>query len=280
MKTRVISGTVIGVLTVVFGLLGGPALGMLLMICACAAYLELTKAMGLAREGGAPGALQVTGLVFTVAYYVALVLSDHFFGGVPHAQIALFAVVACFIVMMAFYVLRFPRFHAGQITAAVFCFLYAPVLMSFIYRARLLPYGMFAYALIFFCSWICDTCAYFTGRLLGRHKMAPVLSPKKTIEGAVGGILGSALFCFLTAIAMEKIYPDHQLGVRVGFAVIGLIGGLISQIGDLAASAIKRDYGIKDYGNLIPGHGGMMDRFDSAIYMAPVIYFLATVVLK
>ena len=280
MKTRVISGTVIGVLTVVFGLLGGPALCMLLMICACAAYLELTKAMGLAKEGGAPGLLQVTGLVFTVLYYVALVLSDHIFGGVPHTQIALFAVVACFVVMMAFYVLLFPRFHAGQITAAVFCFIYAPVLMSFIYRARLLPYGIFAYALIFFCSWICDTCAYFTGRLIGRHPMAPVLSPKKTIEGGIGGVLGSVLFCFLTAVVMEKVYPGQQLSVRIGFAAIGLIGGFISQIGDLAASAIKRDFGIKDYGNLIPGHGGMMDRFDSAIYMAPVIYLLAMAVLR
>lgn len=280
MKTRVISGTVIGVLTVVFGLLGGPALCMLLMICACAAYLELTKAMGLAKEGGAPGLFQMTGLVFTVLYYVALVLSDHIFGGVPHTQIALFAVVACFVVMMAFYVLLFPRFHAGQITAAVFCFIYAPVLMSFIYRARLLPYGIFAYALIFFCSWICDTCAYFTGRLIGRHPMAPVLSPKKTIEGGIGGVLGSALFCFLTAVVMEKVYPGQQLSVRIGFAAIGLIGGFISQIGDLAASAIKRDFGIKDYGNLIPGHGGMMDRFDSAIYMAPVIYLLAMAVLR
>ena len=280
MKTRVISGTVIGVLTVVFGLLGGPALCMLLMICACAAYLELTKAMGLAKEGGALGLLQVTGLVFTVLYYVALVLSDHIFGGVPHTQIALFAVVACFVVMMAFYVLLFPRFHAGQITAAVFCFIYAPVLMSFIYRARLLPYGIFAYALIFFCSWICDTCAYFTGRLIGRHPMAPVLSPKKTIEGGIGGVLGSALFCFLTAVVMEKVYPGQQLSVRIGFAAIGLIGGFISQIGDLAASAVKRDFGIKDYGNLIPGHGGMMDRFDSAIYMAPVIYLLAMAVLR
>ena len=127
--------------------------------------------------------------------------------------------------------------------------------------------------LIFLSSWGCDTCAYCVGMLIGRHKMAPRLSPKKSVEGGVGGIAGAALLGVLFALAMNKwggadVSPLH-------YAVICAAGGAISQVGDLAASAIKRNHEIKDYGKLIPGHGGILDRFDSVIFTAPVIYYLA-----
>ncbi len=109
--------------------------------------------------------------------------------------------------------------------------------------------------------------------------MTPKLSPKKSIEGAIGGVVGSALAGVLFGyFIVERVVPDQQ--ITWVFAVIGGIGAMISQIGDLAASAIKRNHNIKDYGHLIPGHGGIMDRFDSVIFTAPMIYGLALLFIR
>ena len=179
--------------------------------------------------------------------------------------------------MMTVYVLTFPKFRSEQVMAGFFSFVYAPLLMSYIARARALPYGIFMYALIFICSSVCDTCALAAGMMFGKHKMAPVLSPKKTIEGAVGGVAGSALCSFILGIAAQ--YADPGADFRIRFLIIGICGALVSMIGDLAASAIKRNHEIKDYGKLIPGHGGIMDRFDSIIFTAPLIYILGVLLL-
>lgn len=132
--------------------------------------------------------------------------------------------------------------------------------------------------MILISSWISDTCAYCVGMLLGKHKLAPVLSPKKSVEGAVGGVVGTAIVGALFGFFMsEQIVTDRQ--VTMIFALIGAIGSVVAQMGDLAASAIKRNYNIKDYGKLIPGHGGIMDRFDSVLVTAPMIYFLFTLLI-
>lgn len=117
-----------------------------------------------------------------------------------------------------------------------------------------------------------DIMAYFTGYAIGKHKLAPNLSPKKTIEGSVGGALGATIFCGLFGYF---VMPDlfHQC------IIMGLVGGIVSQCGDLTASAFKRKMGIKDYGHLIPGHGGIMDRFDSVIFVAPFIYYCIAFIL-
>ena len=108
--------------------------------------------------------------------------------------------------------------------------------------------------------------------LLGKHKMAPKLSPKKSVEGGIGGVLGAALLGVLFALAVNQ-WAGAQAGV-LEYAIICGVGGMISQVGDLAASAIKRNHEIKDYGKLIPGHGGILDRFDSVIFTAPIINYL------
>lgn len=111
-----------------------------------------------------------------------------------------------------------------------------------------------------------DVCAYFTGMAIGRHKLCPKISPKKTIEGAIGGVVGSILVCGIFGFYFANQYFIHCLA-------IGAIGAVISQCGDLTASIFKRKMGIKDYGNLIPGHGGILDRFDSVLFTAPTIYY-------
>lgn len=133
--------------------------------------------------------------------------------------------------------------------------------------------AMVAYCLI--VSWVADGGAYFVGRALGKHKMAPVLSPKKTVEGAVGGFVISLILSLGTAF----VYADvlHCLPWKVNFlhlATISAVCILMSMFGDISFSAVKRQYGIKDFGNLMPGHGGVLDRFDSVLFVCPTFYLL------
>ena len=161
---------------------------------------------------------------------------------------------------------------------AFFSVIYAPVMFSFIYLIRNRENGFWLVWFVFIASWVSDTCAYCVGMLFGKHKLAPVLSPKKSIEGAVGGIVGSALAGILYGLLLVSVSDITYSGLWI-CALIGAVGSVFSQIGDLAASGIKRHYNIKDYGKLIPGHGGIMDRFDSVIVTAPLIYFLVTLFL-
>ncbi|MBQ4066714.1 MAG: phosphatidate cytidylyltransferase [Clostridia bacterium] len=130
--------------------------------------------------------------------------------------------------------------------------------------------GALIYLLVFIAPWVTDTFAYFCGMLLGRHKLIPSVSPKKTVEGSIGGIVfciaGCILYRYVLALLGNEALPPIWI-----FAVLGLIISIVSQIGDLIFSLIKRRYGIKDYGIIFPGHGGVLDRFDSVIATAPLM---------
>ena len=148
-------------------------------------------------------------------------------------------------------------------------------MLSFLYQTRVMDDGAFLVWLIFLSSWGCDTCAYCSGMLLGKHKLAPVLSPKKSVEGAVGGTLGAAAL----GLIFSTVFGGHMAQIenpQLACTLACAIAAVISQVGDLAASAVKRNHNVKDYGHLIPGHGGIMDRFDSMIFTAPAIYFALT----
>jgi phosphatidate cytidylyltransferase len=123
------------------------------------------------------------------------------------------------------------------------------------------------FLLLLVIIWIGDTAAYYGGRALGRHALAPVISPKKTVEGAVAGLLGS--------VAAGVIFGVWRLGADPArLAAVSLLAAAVGQIGDLAESAIKRSVGVKDSSSILPGHGGMLDRFDSVLFAAPVFYWL------
>ncbi|MEG2787847.1 MAG: phosphatidate cytidylyltransferase [Romboutsia sp.] len=126
--------------------------------------------------------------------------------------------------------------------------------------------------LIFIIAFATDTFAYFSGYLFGKHKLIPKVSPKKTVEGSIGGILGSAMLCILFGYIFKLNL--------VSMAIIGSLGSIVAQCGDLFASSIKRYVGIKDYGKLIPGHGGILDRFDSVILVAPYVYYAIDFFIK
>ena len=283
MKQRIISGTIIAAVIVAFGLMGGYPLALLIMVCSLIGYQELARAAGFLDSSEKVNILTGLASGITVIYYIGLMILQSRWGAQPDQMVfasdffTVMIIVIAFIALMTAYVFTFPRFKSEQVMASFFSFVYATILLSFVYRSRILPYGIFMYALIFVCSSVCDTCALAAGVKFGKHKMAPVLSPKKTIEGAIGGVLGSALCSLLLSLLVRYVNPEAKFGTQ--FVIIGICGSLFGMVGDLAASAIKRNHGVKDYGNLIPGHGGIMDRVDSILFTAPLIYILGVFLL-
>lgn len=259
--TRLISGVIVLAIAVAAMLLGGNILFAFVFLISLIGMTELYKTSGIAREW--PG---YAGYLSAVIYEIVLWL------GVKNG--GLMAVAAGVLLIMTVYVFSFPRYKADEIFCAIAGLVYVTVLMSFIYQVRILADGLYIIPLIFICAWGNDTCAYCVGVLIGKHKMSPKLSPKKSIEGFVGGIAGAVIIgCiygyFFGSNLASLASPVMACGIIAG------VGALIAVVGDLAASAIKRDKGIKDYGRLIPGHGGILDRFDSILFTAPVVYILA-----
>lgn len=273
MLVRLISGILLLVILAVVMVSGGWLLFGFTLLISLIGFQELIKATGVRTDPQKYSPVEMVGYIGIVAYYVLL-----FVRGMD--AFSLFPVILTIMGMMLVYVLAFPKYEASRIMAAGFSFLYAPVFLSFIYLTRLLPHGIYLVWLIFCGSWASDTCAYVVGMLFGRHKLAPILSPKKTIEGSVGGILGAALIGYLYAYILCRFGNTEVTdAILWAFPAISAIGALLSQIGDLAASGIKRNHNIKDYGKLIPGHGGIMDRFDSVIVTAPLIYYCSMLFL-
>lgn len=270
--TRLISGVVLVIVALIVLLLGDAALLITLGIISLIAFYELMKAVGVHTAQKKANALEMAGYISILAYYAMLYLTD------DSVYIVLMMILPLLAVMFV-YVFTFPKYHAGQVMSTYFCIIYAPVMFSFIYMTRELEYGIWLVWMIFISSWICDTFAYVVGMTIGKHKLAPKLSPKKSIEGSVGGIVGSAVVGALFGyFFVERVIDTQQ--ITWVFALISAVGAVVSQVGDLTASAIKRNHNIKDYGRLIPGHGGIMDRFDSVIVTAPMIYFLAVLLIR
>ena len=144
-------------------------------------------------------------------------------------------------------------------------------------------HGMFYALVCVFSAWIPDAGAFIAGKLFGKHKLCPEISPKKTVEGAIGGLLGGVIGMTVFKLVADSmahtltVYPPIEMaaGPQISWGAVfalGIIGSTISQIGDLSFSVIKREFGVKDYGNLLPGHGGILDRFDSVTFVAPFVW--------
>lgn len=262
MKTRVLSGLLLTVITLLTLILGGDVLFATVVVISLIGMTELYKILEINNQ-----LLGIVGYVAAVAYFALIRFGRADF-------VTMFTIVFL-IALMAVYVFTYPKYRAEQITLTFFGLFYVAVMLSYVYQVRMLEQGAFLVWLIFGCSWGCDTCAYFVGVTMGKHKMAPVLSPKKSVEGGIGGIVGAALLGAIYAALINHFAPGINANVILYAAICG-VGGAISQVGDLAASAIKRNYNIKDYGKLIPGHGGILDRFDSVIITAPIIFYMAT----
>lgn len=257
--TRLLSGIVLVVILLATGLLGGNILWGFCFLISMIGLSEFYRVFKVEKSLG------IIGYILSVVYYLALLFYHGNVNGALFMAIELMAAAGI-------YVLQYPKYNTEQVFASILGVLYLPMMLSYIYQIRIAEDGLFAIWLIFLCSWGCDTCAYCVGVLFGKHKLAPVLSPKKSIEGAIGGVVGAALLgCIYGAVVSKYLVMGNA---PLYFAITCAVGAVISQFGDLIASGIKRQHGIKDYGKLIPGHGGILDRFDSVIFTAPLIYAL------
>lgn len=261
-RARLFSGIVLVLLAIILVSEGGKLLYCVTALLSLIGMYELYRVMDIEKK-----ALGAAGYLACISYYGLV-----WFEGPQHVTLM---AVAALMLLMTIYVFTFPAYGTEQVTVAFFGIFYVGIMLSYLYQVRAMADGRYLVWLIFLSSWGCDTSAYCTGMLFGKHKLAPILSPKKSIEGAVGGVIGAGLLgvlyaCLFGGRMLEIENPQLACGAACAIAAV------ISQIGDLAASAIKRNHDVKDYGHLIPGHGGVLDRFDSVIFTAPAIFFAVT----
>ena len=257
------SSCILMIITVAAMVFGGEVLFSLLLAISLIGMMELYRVLKMNKS-----ILAYTGYLACIVFYGIVYFNK--------MELIFPFLIAFLLVLMAVYVFSFPKFHSDQVTLVYFGLIYVGVMLSFIYRVRILDHGFLLVWMIFIGAWGADTCAYLVGRKFGKHKMAPILSPKKSVEGLFGGIFGAALIGFLFATLLKSQLTTIS-NPQLSFAIIGGCSALISTVGDLAASAIKRNHEVKDYGTLIPGHGGILDRFDSIIFTAPIVYYLLQV---
>ena len=256
---RLVSGIILVILAIIIVGNGGALLYTVTALISLIGLFELYRVMKIEKN-----LLGAVGYLTAVSYYGLV-----WFEG--QGYVTLMA-IAALMVLMSLYVFTFPKYKTEEVTVAFFGVFYVAVMLSYIYQVRAMTDGRYLVWLIFISSWGCDTSAYCVGMLFGRHKLAPVLSPKKSIEGAVGGVAGAALIGLLFATLFGARMTEVT-NPQAACAIACAIAAVISQIGDLAASAIKRNHDIKDYGHLRPGHGGILDRVDSVLFTAPAIFF-------
>lgn len=196
-------------------------------------------------------------------------------------QMQYLVVLALVLFLYLIYLISVAVFSGGvykyeNVSTVFTMVLYITVSFSALCLTRYMENGEFMFGMVFIAAWVCDIFAYFVGRLFGKHKLAPDLSPKKTIEGAVGGVLFTVAAFLLYGFIVESFFE-----LKADYLILGALGfvlPIVAQIGDLWASLIKREHGVKDYSNILPGHGGIVDRFDS-IFSTNTILMVVCMVL-
>ena len=269
MKTRIISSLVgLVLLAVVLAYVDTLLLNAVIGAIGVIAVLELLGAAGIRKFRG------LTALTLVLAASIP-------FARVPAVR-AIFPQLM-FVYILLFFVLLLKNHTVMHVEHAAMAFLFGtfvPVFFSCgVYiRDDFGPVrGGFYLLLALGAAWLCDTCAYFTGLRFGRRKLAPQISPKKTVEGAIGGVVLGTLCMLLLAAGFAAVMQAIGITVQVHYLPLALVTPLlniIGMMGDLCASVIKRQFGVKDYGHIMPGHGGIMDRFDSVLFTLPAVFVL------
>lgn len=262
MKTRIISAAVlIPVLIIILlaapEILAALVLGMLLAI---AAY-ELLYRTGLVTR------VRLVGYSAAMAFAISM----WSYWGAARAYFILMLILFMGLLFMEM-MLDHIKVHFEDISMCFVAGVIIPYLLSSLIRILMLSYGRYVILIPFIVAFMSDAGAYFVGLKFGKHKLAPVVSPNKTIEGMLGGIAAAVVSMVIYTFILDL---PLKCNVNYGFAILyGLIGSITGTFGDLCFSVIKRQTGIKDYGNLIPGHGGVLDRFDSLSLVAPLMEVL------
>lgn len=257
MKTRILSAVIL--------------LPLLLVVVLALPPLVTAILFGAASSVAAYELLHTTGMVRNirlVAYSMAMAFFTSLWSyfGAQHL-LSLLGILVFFLVLFGEMMLSHVKLTFDKVAYCLAAGLLVPYLLTSLVRIQMMVSGRHYILIPFIIAFLSDTGAYFAGRAFGRHKLAPVISPKKTVEGMIGGILGAIVGMVVYTLVLQLVFP---MNVNYVYAVIyGAVGSVGAVFGDLCFSVIKRQTGIKDYGNLIPGHGGILDRFDSQSFAAP-----------
>ena len=265
MLKRVISGICLVAIAAPALYFGGWFLYALCLVISLVGNFELLRVAGLEKSP-----LGICAYVAAIAYYMTLLSSDH--------RYSILVLVVAFLAQMSVYVFTFPKYKAENVMWSFFGIIYVTMMLAYIYETRTLDNGVYLVWLIFVSSWGNDTFAYFTGLFFSSRRRHTRLSPKKSVEGAIGGIAGATILGIIYGRIVSARMSEVIGSPVLTFAVASCVGAMLAIVGDLAASAIKRNYNVKDYGKLIPGHGGILDRFDSVIFTAPVVYWAIVII--
>lgn len=245
------------------------ALPVLTALFTAVAVFEILRCTGMLKK--LPVAVVSFAVAIAAQILPRLIKGDTFFAAM------LLAYISYVVVVMTFAVFSKGNIKLNDATQTATMVVYVSFGFSALILLRDLSsqYGIVLFLLAFLIPWVCDGAAYFVGVFFGKHKMIPDVSPKKTVEGAIGGIVGGVLVTAVFGIVMHLGFgkePNYILLLAIAF-----VGCLVSQWGDLIASLLKREYGVKDYGHLFPGHGGVMDRFDSLFTVNAFVYIVLRV---
>lgn len=281
LRTRVISSLIGLMLLFAVVLSGKYVLGAALFVIALVGMHEFYNAVESAgykpiRIVGYVSCLPIffiglNGSIGRIDTYIDLFKSINYF------SFGLFVII---IILFSISIFKHDIYNLNDIALTVFGIFYVAFLFSFLVLARNLKHGSYFIWLVFI-GWATDIFAYFAGRSFGKNKILPSVSPNKTVEGAIGGVVGCVIATLLYGLFLNQrnlIEPNIPI---FHYVIIGILNGTLSQLGDWSASSIKRYVKIKDYGKIMPGHGGVLDRFDSILFVAPVVYFyISFIILK
>ena len=275
MKVRIISGAVaVVILAIVMCFVKTPVFAVAVALMAALAVYEVLKAVKVTHIE-----LIIPAMLFALAFPLKVYISSNIAFG-----IAVLVILAIMIIQL----LRFEKISFTETAITVFVML----TLSFAFGSLVFlrdgylgisanymeNEGVYYIAIALLSAWMTDTCAYFTGFFLGRKKLCPKISPKKTVEGAIGGILGCVVFNIVATLIYNVTLPEGQSYSILLIIPISILLSVVGMCGDLSASVIKRNVGIKDYGKIMPGHGGIMDRFDSVAFTAPALYAVLLII--
>ena len=265
MKTRIITAAVMAVVGIPILIFSQYAVFPIALSLLCAiAVLEMLRVLGVHKN------YALTAPVYVIA--LAMPMLAYFFAKDYTLAFILAAAAALFVYMIyMFFVAVFMRgrLRYAQVSEVFASVTYIIISFTSFGVVRYLPNGLWNLIIILIAAWGSDSFAYFTGRLFGKHKLIPEVSPKKTIEGSVGGIVCATLLMLIYGFIISRateLTPNY-----IVLAVCGFVLSAVSQVGDLIASLIKREHEVKDYGNIFPGHGGVMDRFDSVLSITALL---------
>ena len=237
------------------------------LICAICAY-ELLHSIGRNGNGSENDRITIYAIISSCLIPIGI-----------HYQVGELVFITAFLALMCLVFLEAILFYKtkkeikfSQILTAIFAGALMPLTLSSLVILRNLPEGQLMVLIPFVSAFVTDAGAYFTGVIIGKHRAFPRISPNKTVEGYIGGLItGTAVMLLYGAIIYFSTLHEVKFHALI---LYGIIGAIVTSLGDLSFSLVKREFNIKDYGKLIPGHGGMLDRFDSMVFTAPALYLL------